>query len=229
MPGSFMSVAPEPAADAVTAAAERAAMARALAQVGLAMARRLEQDAGADPAGAALAFARISRAVRLSLLLEERFEAGGAAAAQARQAGAEAAAARAVDERRNAVFEAVEAALSRGPKAAAGADGGDGGDDDDDGWGWDEEETERLLAEADARIETEIGEAELMTRPVAELAARVCRDLGVAFDASAWFGAADGGAGPQDCASGDCAPLPSPSPFRGGLTIQDAGPLRVPP
>jgi hypothetical protein len=166
-------------------AARRLAVLGELAEIGLALARSLGRQvadaAAAEPAGRprpsggdpALAFSRIARAVRLTLALEARFDQDGQAAE------AERAARRADDERARLdrrigglILKDEARAIAR---AAIEAEAGERGGEID---------VERLLADLDERLEDEADWD--CDRPIGEMVARICRDLGVAFDADAW-------------------------------------------
>ena len=175
-----------PAPDAVLPAdhsAERLAMLRALAEIGMSVARAVGRraeaiaaEAGEDTKDApaktddlALAFARVSRAVRLTLALEARME--GEASETAREAarGQEIVrAAKEAGERARIAdkLEKFEDIAKELIEAEAGAD---------------QDAAERLYEVLDERLD-EIEVDELMGRPMAELVAAICRDLGIAPD-----------------------------------------------
>jgi hypothetical protein len=156
------------------------AMLRRLAQIGMALAERLQVEvmdgtaaqAGVDPG---LAFSRIARAVRLTLALQARFEDDHQAPESWR---AKARADRASeylsrcgrgqmlkDEARDLAGQVIRAeARERG----------------------DDSEVERLLDAVDERL-NEHGDADLADHLLDELVKQICRDLGVPFDAERWF------------------------------------------
>jgi hypothetical protein len=126
----------------------------------------------------ALAFSRIARAVRQTLALEARL-------ADEDRAGEAEARARREAERQDqgmarlrfmvraaAVQEAVEEAI----EADCGPDREDGGD---------AERAERLLADLDERLE-DADDSYFDQLSTSRAAARICRELGVAFDADLW-------------------------------------------
>lgn len=161
----------------------RLRMAAELAEMGMDMARALHrrvlEAAAGDEAAASwdlgLAFARVSRAVRLTLALEARLEQERQArdqeivAAQTarRQAENAVAAGKAVrgwarkNEVRDVVVEAIEAETGR------------------------EHDIERLFADLGERLNRE-ADADFADRPLGELVALICRDLGLTPDWSLW-------------------------------------------
>jgi hypothetical protein len=145
-----------------------------LGEIGMELARLVRrqavEQAAANPDGAVdeslgLVFARIARAVRQTFALEARL------AEDRRTAQAEAAARRAaetrlgVERRKTRVRTAVERVLD------AEADGSD---------------AESLFYDLTERLETDYDEADFADRPIGELVARICRDLGVTPDWSLW-------------------------------------------
>ncbi|MDR3510339.1 MAG: hypothetical protein P4L73_01780 [Caulobacteraceae bacterium] len=221
---------------AVAGAEGRVSLLRELAELGMDLARSLrrqvveaEEAAPAVDAGeAALAFSRLSRAVRLTLALEAKAEAGEDAA------GRNAVARPRLDalslwtpqetlvlDRRALVSQAVDHAIE------VEADG-------------DEMMMDRLTAEAEDWLDEEIDEADLLNRPVLELAALICRELDVPFDPSLWIVEEDespspprGGVGvsAQGSPVGDvglgsspgAAPAPPPDPLRGPPSPRGGG------
>ena len=151
---------------------------RELAELGMGLARTVQaqaidqasgasaQDEGALPAWArgadlGLTFARIARAVRQTVALEAKLY-------RDRQAGHDKARAeRAVEtrlrgiRRKAKVIEIVERVVER------------------------ESDAERLLDDLDERLQDE-DDADFADRPLGELVARICRDLGVTPDWSLW-------------------------------------------
>jgi hypothetical protein len=162
-------------------------MLRELAEIGMAVARAIGrraervaadlasagEGAGDGPVVAAddlgLAFARISRAVRLTLALEARME--GEAAEKAREAARTA--------------EIWETAKDAGERARVGRklDALEAVVQDliEEEAGENEMAAERLHEALDERLD-EIVVDELMDRPMVELVAMICRDLGVSPD-----------------------------------------------
>lgn len=184
-----------------------------LAEVGMelveALRRRVvEPEPDAAPVAAedvGLAFSRLARSVRLTVMLAGRIEdemsaVDDAPIGIAGPAGAEAILARAKakirlqvrkDEVRDVAGRAIEA---EGREDGAGID------------------VERLLAELDERLdEREADESVWLTRPLGELAARVCRDLGVRYDPAVWEDGWEGGDRPVGSGEG-FAPAPPPDP-----------------
>jgi hypothetical protein len=168
------------AADLVPSpAAERKAMARKLAELGMRLAEKLVEDVEADAspvADPALAFSRLSRAVRLTLALEEKFEQGGTVKTQAPGFSR----IRGVilkDEAGHRVREMIELeAEERGETF----------------------EAERLLRELDERLDDDEDLEDFAYLPLHESVRRLCTDLGVTFDADLW----------QDLACEDVAKFP---------------------
>lgn len=171
---------------------------------------------------AALAFSRVSRAVRLTVMLAERIE------AQARQ-DARDAEARDEDEdadgeplvgrggrpagevvqrvktrmlllsRKDEVRQLVERAIDAGRDAGRAPE--DGGEEAG------EARAERLRAELGVRLESpETDEREWLERPLGEIARRVCADLGVGYDPRLWDGEAGAGAAVSGDAVSGAAP-----------------------
>jgi hypothetical protein len=138
-----------------------------LGEIGLELARLVRrkavEQAEASPDGAVdehlgLVFARIARAVRQTFALEARLgeESRKAAAAETR---------RHVERRKTRVRTAVERVLD----AEA-----------------DQSDAENLFYDLTERLETDYEDADFTDRPVGELVARICRDLGVTPDWSLW-------------------------------------------
>jgi hypothetical protein len=145
-----------------------------LGEIGMELARLVRrqavEQAAANPDGAVdeslgLAFTRIARAVRQTFALEARL------AEDRRTAQAEVAARRAaetrlhVERRKTKVRTAVERVLD------AEAEGSD---------------AENLFYDLTERLETDYDDADFADRPIGELVARICRDLGVTPDWSLW-------------------------------------------
>jgi hypothetical protein len=156
-----------------------------LAEIGLELARAVEAQAKqpeADVEAAVLAYSRVARAVRQTVMLqsrlirelqaEERGEADQAEAARARRAE-------------------VKARVSRILRRAIEAERDEPESDRP-------ERIERLKAEAAERLEDYFDE--LLERPVAEIIADICGDLGLSPD---WRGLADDIAAAEDVARGE--------------------------
>ena len=138
-----------------------------LGEIGMELARLVRrqaaEQAAANPDGAVdeslgLVFARIARAVRQTFALEARL-------AEERQMAQAATAARRVERRKTQVRTAVERVLD----AEA-----------------DESEAENLVYDLTERLESDYEDADFTDRPIGELVARICRDLGVTPDWSLW-------------------------------------------
>lgn len=143
-----------------------------LAEAGLELAVAVEagaKHAGADHEGAARAYARVSRAVRQAVMLQSKlvkdFEARTAAAEKRR-----ADAAAAVDEAHREREELRKVRVSRIVERVMMA-------------GHDDEETvDRLVYEADERLDDDGFLGDVLARPVSEIVAQICKDLGLAPD-----------------------------------------------
>ena len=138
-----------------------------LGEIGLELARLVRrqavEQAAANPDGAVdehlgLVFARIARAVRQTFALEARLaeERRTARAAETRLH---------VERRKTKVRTAVERVLD----AEA-----------------DESDAENLFYDLTERLETDYDDADFADRPIGDLVARICRDLGVTPDWSLW-------------------------------------------
>jgi hypothetical protein len=155
-----------------------------LAETGLKLCRALEQQTleSAGPQGpalslgdAALAYGRLSRAVRLTLVLqgkvlEERKALDDLAERRRRQQEAEAQARRAQSESRAARREEVEQIAGQVIRAE----------------GLDPSEADRLAADAAERLDRDDIYDALADHPAGEIVARLCRDLGLEPDWSRW-------------------------------------------
>lgn len=167
-----------------------------LGEIGLELARALRRrvvEAGAAPEPAAveaapvaagtgfggdvgLAFSRIARAVRQTFALEARMAQDERGRAEDRRF--EAQRRRSLIEslrpptRKETIRDAVELAIE--------ADRDEGGN-----LYIEERRIESLLADLDERLD-EADEADLMDRPIGEVVARICADLGVAYDPDLW-------------------------------------------
>jgi hypothetical protein len=138
-----------------------------LGEIGLELARLVRrkavEQAAANPDGAVdeslgLVFARIARAVRQTFALEARL-------AEERRTAEAASAARRVERRKTKVRTAVERVLDAEPE---------------------ESDAENLFYDLTERLETDYDDADITDRPIGELVARICRDLGVTPDWSLW-------------------------------------------
>jgi uncharacterized protein YpuA (DUF1002 family) len=161
-----------------------------LGDAGLRMAQAIERqvsEAGAStpPTEAAMAFARVARAVRLTALLQSRLvQDAMRLSATAAQADADAGAAKARSDPAYRHKARVEAIVER--VARAGAD--------------DEQEVDRLVAEAGERLDDEDVYGQVLDRPVGELVSLVCRDLGLDPD---WTRLGEEAWAQAEAASGD--------------------------
>jgi len=149
-----------------------------LAEVGLEVAieveRRLKADASMEPQVAAMAYARAARAVRMTLMLQSRLikelqarEAEAVVEAPPEDAPRRTAEEQAQLDRREGHKARVERIVERVAKAAC--------SNDEDG----DDEVERLVYEASERLDDEDVYGEVLERPVGELVALICRDLGL--------------------------------------------------
>jgi hypothetical protein len=175
-------------------AAERAAVAREMTQLGVRLTRKLVEDVEAETckvADPALAFSRLSRAVRLTLALEEKFE-QGPVKAQAPQTN--------FSRLRGFILKDEAAHRVREMIDLEAEEGGEGF------------EAERLLRELDERLDDPEDLEDFALLPLHETVRRLCNDLGVPFDEDLW----------QDLACEDVAnfpgnyePLPTAHPGEG--------------
>jgi hypothetical protein len=179
-------------------AQQRLEMLRELAEIGMTLARGVERQAQAPEAGdLGLVFARIARAVRQTLALEARLE--GELQVRARKAAFEreqdaASAARApVRERARIVRRAVKRAI----EAEA-----------------DDDEAEQLIEDLDERLCDREDDEDFLDRPVGELVALICKDLGVTPDLSLWEDEAWARAETAQQAVVESAEAPGPEPGR---------------
>lgn len=212
---------PSEQVEAAARANERVRMARTLTQVGLRMIERLDaaQAAGGEDAPAAgeaaLAFNRLSRAVRLCLALEERLEAQARWAARTpiglREPEPQTEEERRLEARKDQVYDAVAEAVE-----AAVPD----------------HEVESVLAEASERLDERTEPEEILRRPIREVAAEICAELEVPFDPGQWPGEDEGGdEPPASTSSADAgridekrpADTPAPPPPRMGARVEEAG------
>jgi hypothetical protein len=184
-----------------------------LGEIGLELARlvrrRAAEQAAANPDGAVdeslgLVFARIARAVRQTFALEARL-AEDRRTAQAETAARAAAESRLrVERRKTKVRTAVERILDAEAH---------------------ESDAENLFYDLTERLETDYDDADFTDRPIGELVARICRDLGVIPDWSLWED--------QDWAIEEIAARPRGSPYAADDPAADdpgsAGPGDDPP
>jgi hypothetical protein len=179
-PAADLDAAPSP--DWARALADRQlAVLGDLAELGLDVARTIERqssasaarDAAAEVQGMGLAYARVARAVRLTIALQsKRIE-----DLQALEARAQA------DEDETEAYEELltpinvrKARVSRIVERVAEAEyENEGADAADDA-------LDRLLTEADERLDDEDVYGDLLERPMSEIVARLCRDLGLSPD-----------------------------------------------
>jgi hypothetical protein len=153
--------------------ARHAAILRELAELGMALVRRVveqasepEGEAGAVQPDPGLSFSRLSRAVRLTLALEKRlFEETKAAAGPA---PADADRFKLRISRKDKVAYAVEGLLMNCEQE------------------YDEDEIERLLEDADERLSDMETEEDFADAPISAIVARICADLGLTPDWTMW-------------------------------------------
>jgi hypothetical protein len=198
---------PRPPAEAAERDARALARLDELAAIGMDLARDLrrraaDDDAPLDPAEAALAFSRLSRAIRLTIALEQRLAEGASARAEAAQR------ARVLRDG----YERAMRAAGRKDQAQAmvaqalAADGRDAA------------EVEILLEDLTERLDEDDDALWLDDVPVAVMAAGICRDLGVAFDPAVWAGMEDEEeAPPGDSPSAHAVQARAPPSPTGGL------------
>lgn len=153
--------------------AQRLAMLRELAEIGMRLARGVERQAEepeAAPGDVGLVFSRIARAVRQTLALEARLEEEFQVRAKQEQGDRDyrrAREARApIDRRSRLVRRAVASAIEA--------------DTDDI------ESAEQLLECLDERLGDREADDDFMGRPIGELVALICKNLGVRADLSLW-------------------------------------------
>lgn len=148
-------------------AERRIALLDAMAELGLEAARQVQREVEAGAASAtdgALAYARVSRAVRLTLKLQSQMI--EALKAQEDQAQAAAVDLALQDDAAHIRKCRVGRIVERLVKA-----------EHDD-----EDQVEALVAEADERLDDEDVYGDLLERPMSEIVARLCRDLGLSPD-----------------------------------------------
>jgi hypothetical protein len=144
-----------------------------LAEIGLDVARALERQANGQGAPAvqgdvALAYSRVSRAVRLTLMLQSKLIEDLKAADKARvEIGAEAAKQAALSDPAYQKKVRVEAIVERVIRAERPDDA---------------ETLDTLMNDACERLDDEDVYGDLMERPLSELVARICKDLGLTPD-----------------------------------------------
>jgi hypothetical protein len=140
-------------------------LAEAGLQIALAVQRRAQaaESAGEDLNPVAMAYARIARAVRLTVMLQARLIAERRDGEDARTAARAAAAFERREQKRRRVERMVERVAI-------------------DACGDDEALAEHLAVEAIERLEDDDLYGDVMSRPVGELVALICRDLGLEPD-----------------------------------------------
>ena len=184
-----------------------------LAEQGLEIGRVIEARAkaaqpgdGVDLNALAMAHARVARAVRMGILLQSRLIADMQAFEEhaARKAAARAAAQARRDP--DYVHKArVEGIVERVAKAE---------------FGDDEDEIDRLAAEASERLDDDDIYGEVLNRPIGELVALICRDLGLRPD---WARLAEEAWAREEIESGAAgSPFARPPPLAGEVA-QRAG------
>jgi hypothetical protein len=159
--------------EADTRTHQRLAILRELAEIGMRLARGVErqaEDPEAAPGDVGLVFSRIARAVRQTLALEARFEAelqtrllmeqGEAEDRRVREAYAP------ISQRSDVVRRAVGQAIEADAE--------------------DEDQEEQLFEALDERLDEHEDENDYLDRPIGELVAQICKDLGVRADLSLW-------------------------------------------
>ena len=151
-----------------------------LAEIGMDLARALHRrvmadepaaEAGAEPVDCGLMFSRISRAVRLTLAMEERL-AAGLSPMKARAAEAQA---KRAYYRGEAAKEKVEEAVTRVVEAELDLDA---------------ETLEGLRAEVEEWLDDDEAFDDIAERPLGETVAWICRAMGLTPDWSRWDGEA---------------------------------------
>jgi hypothetical protein len=164
---------------AADTAARHAAVLKELAELGMALARRIALEAPVGEGDPALAFCRVSRAVRLTIALEQRLmaETGGLGAAGGPRLDQRAAKRLRGDIARFDVAALAEQAIGDHTESEDDADAGER----ERG----ERERERLTEGLIEQLEGYELEA-FDDRPVVEVAAEICRALGVPFDVEFW-------------------------------------------
>ena len=152
-----------PATQPTPRAERRLQMLDELAEIGMAVARAVQRQAEAEapsePGAATLSFNRVSRAMRLTLMLQERFETEGAAAKARAEAQACEEAPPTPEERRKARVERIVERLCQAEHSG------------------DEDEIDRLVIDAGERLDDEDLYGDLMQQPMSVIVARLCRDL----------------------------------------------------
>jgi hypothetical protein len=176
------------------------AVLRELAGIGMDLARKVQRQADQSdtvPAELVLTFSRIARAVRQTVALEARLADDRLTRRRKVEADERAERYARGRARKAAVKDIVERVI----------DAGDGHD------------TERLLDDLDERLDDPSDDADFAERPLGELVAAICRDLGVTldwslFEAEDWAISADPAAPP-----GVPRLTPSPTPGHPGSRI----------
>ena len=188
------------------------AMLDALAAAGVQAAREVgrQAEAGQTPAAEiSLAYARVSRAVRLAILLQSQLT----EAAETREARIQ----KAVEDAEDLEGETRKARVERIVERLAVQAHPD-----------DEEQVDRLVRETGERLDDMDLYGDLLERPMSEIVARICRDLGLDPD---WTRLAEELWAVEEIASGDVgAPLTltRPPPFTGEVAQRAGGGIPPP-
>jgi hypothetical protein len=178
----------------------------ALAETGLALAQRIAQADIAAPADVAMAFSRVSRAVRLACLLQARL------IKDADEARREADDQRRTQDDRDRI-DANQARRDRKARVEAIVERVAWTETED------EDRTESLLVEAAERLDSDDIYGDVLNRPLGELVALICRDLGLEPD---WDGLAQEAWALDEIARGDPgSPFAAPAAGENGQTPQD--------
>lgn len=156
---------------------QQLAMLGELAELGMAVARTLQERIAesAEPEALSLAFDRAARAVRMTFALRTRLIETADELARDRKAAAEQVA-RSDARDREAAQEARRDRIGRIVWRVAADPAGEDND------GRDEESVQRMIDEAHERMEDEDLFGDLMNGPVSDLVERICRDLGLSPD-----------------------------------------------
>ncbi len=192
-----------------TRAAERLAMLRELAQIGMGLARdvaRRAQAPGAAAGDLGLAYGRIARAVRQTLALETRLEDGIEVRRREDRAAHELQAARLARRTLERRTKLVRRAVGQAIEAEA----------------EDADRVEYLIDRLDERLDDRQDDEDFLDRPLGELVARICKDLGVTVDLNLWED--------EDWARPEAAAPPPPSGEAGpALTLGPEPPTPAEP
>jgi hypothetical protein len=150
---------------------QRLAMLRELSEIGMRLARGVERQAETPETASGdlgLAFSRIARAVRQTLALEARLKGEREARVQEERAMRDQQLARATRSSIGRRSKLVRRAVGQAIEADAG-----------------EHDFEQLFDDLDERL-ADREDDDFLDRPVSELVARICKDLGVTVDWSLW-------------------------------------------